>query len=365
MPPEAICQLCLASFGEDEIEKAKKLLHEVCEDKSAPRIIVRKGSKKKAQNMDDIIKFIHDKGSDLPIFVALNLQALPPVTFNSLDVSSLLHTIKQTQAEVSLLKEGLTTQAESIRDLYTVVENRSESGATAAVCSADETVSAAVHSVEETSAVAATVHSVEKTSAVSAVSCASSKTLSAGESYKSVNSGLSAMAQAEDKSVKQAGSALPQAASVQSYAGQVEEWKKMEKVHGKLRVMPVNNASQSSRAAAGHKPRSSSGKFVSGSVKQSGLSTVKKSKYASVFASRFDTSVSGEMLKSYLEEKLNLKVQVSPVKTRYDTYHSFHVMSECENPKVFMDETVWPEGAYVRWWKGSFVGRDGASSNAQ
>ena len=52
-------------------------------------------------NIPDIVKFIHDKGSGLPTFVAPNLQALSPVTFNSLDVSSLLHTIKHTQAEVS------------------------------------------------------------------------------------------------------------------------------------------------------------------------------------------------------------------------------------------------------------------------
>ena len=95
------------------------------------------------------------------------------------------------------------------------------------------------------------------------------------------------------------------------------------------------------------------------------MKRVARSKYASVFASRFDTSVSGEMLKSYLEERLKLEVQESPVKTRYDTYHSFHVMSECENPKVFMDESVWPDGAYVRWWKGSFAGQDGPLSRTQ
>ena len=77
--------------------------------------------------MDDIIKFIHDKGSDLPTFVALDLQALPPVTFNSLDVSALLHAIKKTQAEVNMLKEGMTSQAQSIRDLHDVVENQAVS----------------------------------------------------------------------------------------------------------------------------------------------------------------------------------------------------------------------------------------------
>ena len=105
-----------------------------------------------------------------------------------------------------------------------------------------------------------------------------------------------------------------------------------------------------------------------GSAKGSGLTTVKKVskvKYASVFASRFDTTVTCEMLQGHLEEKLKLQVRVKQVEARYGTYHSFHVYAECENPKVFMDDTVWPEGAYFRWWKGSAVGGDGSSPDTQ
>lgn len=83
------------------------MFHDLCSDKSTSRIIARKGQEKLAQNMGNIAKVIHDKGSDVPTFVALPLQALPPVALPGLDVSSLLHTIRQMQAGVSLLKEGL------------------------------------------------------------------------------------------------------------------------------------------------------------------------------------------------------------------------------------------------------------------
>ena len=371
LPPEAICQLCLDTFNEDEIEKAKKLLYEHCDGENTPRMVTRKGPKKKSQNMDDIIKLVHDNGSKLPKFVALNLQALPPVSFNSLDVSCLLHTIKQTQTEVSLLKDGLATQARTISDLFTMMGSGacatdSTGGAAAAVQTDGGAVTSAPSASSRTLSaggelVQQTVNSVPQPAVVSQAGDVTEKVAGAAMPTTVPVRRI----QAGGGTVTETGSAPPQTTPARSYAEQAEEWKKMGKVNGKLRAMPETGASQSSRGMANHKPKPSGKKFVSGSVKQSGLQTVRKSKYASVFASRFDTSVSSEMLKSYLEEKLKLTVQVSPVRTRYDSYHSFHVMSQCDDPAVFMDESVWPEGAYVRWWKGGFVGQEGGTSKVQ
>ena len=33
-----------------------------------------------------------------------------------------------------------------------------------------------------------------------------------------------------------------------------------------------------------------------------------------------------------------------------DWHTSFHITCRCENTAVFMNESIWPEGAYVRWW---------------
>ena len=340
LPPEAICQLCLSSFAEDEIEKAKKMLYELCADKNIPRMVTRKGPKKMAQNMDDIVKFVHDKGSDLPTFVARDLQVLPPVTFNSLDVSSLLHTIKQTQAEVSLLKDGLNVQAQSISDLQKVVGEQAAAKVQGHQGPSGKTAPTAPEAAAET-----------ETEAVLTPAGSSAAETAEAESEKS-----------EEQKLEVVGD--EQAVKVNVSLNPADEWKKFTKVNGKVRAVPMNSVVQKV-SAPNRKTRPTAKGYVSGSVKESGLTTVKKvirSKYASVFASRFDTSVSCDMLKKYLEERLNLKVNVSPVKTRYDTYRSFHVMSECENPKVFMDDSVWPEGAYVRWWKGGFEGQEGTSS---
>ena len=103
-------------------------------------------------------------------------------------------------------------------------------------------------------------------------------------------------------------------------------------------------------------PQSRKHGLVSGAAKGSGIGTVKKmakEKYASLFASRFSTDVSDGQLKSYLEGQLpGHEVVVNSVNTRYNTYRSFHIWCACPNPLVFLKEEIWPEGAYVRWWKG-------------
>ena len=76
-----------------------------------------------------------------------------------------------------------------------------------------------------------------------------------------------------------------------------------------------------------------------------------------MFASRFHPSVTQEMLQDYLKKKLQVDLCVESVKTRYDTYASFHITCVCENPSIFLRDDLWPENAYVRWWRESRVNR--------
>ena len=82
---------------------------------------------------------------------------------------------------------------------------------------------------------------------------------------------------------------------------------------------------------------------------KSELKIVKPKRLANVFTSCFDPLVTVEELKGYLEQKTNLEVEVEKVKTRFDTYSSFHVKCRCEDPETFMDQNNWPEKAFVRW----------------
>ena len=54
------------------------------------RVLHRKGPWKNNQNLDDIVRRLNDLNPDvdiIPCFIAQNLGSLPPITFNSIDVS--------------------------------------------------------------------------------------------------------------------------------------------------------------------------------------------------------------------------------------------------------------------------------------
>ena len=55
----------------------------------------------------------------------------------------------------------------------------------------------------------------------------------------------------------------------------------------------------------------------------------------------------------YLNSRLSVKlpVKVSSLETKHDSYASFHITCECNNPSVFMDPFLWPEDIFVRWWR--------------
>ena len=96
LPPETIVQLCVNTYNASEIECLKKLLFQLLSDPGTQtRNVKRKGEKKNRDNIDDIIRLLQEKGEDVPQSAAVDLIRLPPITFDSVDVSVLLNSIKE------------------------------------------------------------------------------------------------------------------------------------------------------------------------------------------------------------------------------------------------------------------------------
>ncbi|CAB3227968.1 unnamed protein product [Arctia plantaginis] len=108
---ETIVKICASTFTSEQIEKSNKLLLE-----SLPaelRKSNRKGKGKENRILTDIISIL--KGTDielLPVFVARELEKLPPLTVDHLDVSKLLKVLALVQAEVRLIKESYVTRSQ-------------------------------------------------------------------------------------------------------------------------------------------------------------------------------------------------------------------------------------------------------------
>lgn len=109
MDEEGLIRICETAFTEKDIEEAKSLLFEALKK----RITTRKRAGKTQRNMDDIITLI--KGTDpekIPLFVAKDLEKLPPVTFDHIDVTPLLKKILVLQNNVENIKQNYVTRAE-------------------------------------------------------------------------------------------------------------------------------------------------------------------------------------------------------------------------------------------------------------
>ena len=56
-----------------------------------------------------MIRLLQEKGEDVPKFATVNLSHLPPITFDSVDVSVLLNSIKRMENEMTITKDCMKT----------------------------------------------------------------------------------------------------------------------------------------------------------------------------------------------------------------------------------------------------------------
>lgn len=108
MDEEGIIRLCTTAFSYEDIVHAKKLFFDSVS--TACRKASRKKEGRLQRDLEDIICFIKKTDPEvMPIFVAKDLQKLPPVTFDHIDATRLLKDIIILQNEISFIKEKYAT----------------------------------------------------------------------------------------------------------------------------------------------------------------------------------------------------------------------------------------------------------------
>lgn len=298
---DVLVKLCVSTYSEVEIKQSKNTLFEMCADGSTTtRNIRRQGDKMNEANVEDMLKLLQEKGDDIPAFVVQDLSKLPPISFDCVDVSAILRKLESTMSEVSMMKEAMRVQAE-------VSENLGR----------------------ELAAANSRLQRLERRADLDELR------LDGIANYDTT--------EPEATLMKEVTPGVPvmdfKTALTRNVTG--DGWQRVERWKGAHRP-PTREQRQQTKKPVG----------ISGKAKTDTLKTIKKPKrMANVFASRFEPDVSAEQVKAYLEEKLNLELNVEKVKTRFDTYSSFHVVCHCDNPEIFMDEELWPERTYVRWWR--------------
>ena len=93
--------------------------------------------------------------------------------------------------------------------------------------------------------------------------------------------------------------------------------------------------------------------LVIGSASVKGMTAaVNRKRRANIFATRFSPDQCPDELKSYLDKTLNVSVTCTQLGSKYpESYTSFYISAEVDNPNIFMNEQIWPEGIFVRWYR--------------
>ena len=109
---EVIVNLASQFFTYEEIIAAKKLLYEVA-PVTRRRLIIHRGDDKARQEVADMYYHFHSvQLNDVPMFLALDISRLPPLTSNSNDMTTILKNIESMQLHIKTLTEVQKTMSE-------------------------------------------------------------------------------------------------------------------------------------------------------------------------------------------------------------------------------------------------------------
>lgn len=110
----SILQICASNFSDADIESGKDMLFSSITD--APRCVSRKGEDKNKKNLKDMIKLLKETDPEKqPLFVAKELNRLPPVTFDHVDVTRLLKDITLLKNELQSLRMESVSRTEIMK----------------------------------------------------------------------------------------------------------------------------------------------------------------------------------------------------------------------------------------------------------
>ncbi|XP_049886617.1 uncharacterized protein LOC126381130 [Pectinophora gossypiella] len=111
----SIVQICATNFTEAEIFEGKNVLYTACG--GGFKNVLRKGDDKKKKNVTDVMKLLKEIDPDAqPTFVAKDLNRLPPVTFDYVDVTRLLKDMTVIKSELTNFQLKMTDEMTDLRN---------------------------------------------------------------------------------------------------------------------------------------------------------------------------------------------------------------------------------------------------------
>lgn len=123
-PLPSILTVIASYYSEDDICKAKLVLHEIClknmDESDVPRLQTRKGDNKRKSDSEDIGKYfslLDDHKVALPKFAALNAKRIPQIDPANVDLCFLLESVEEMRKTII----SLTSMKDDISKLQSAV----------------------------------------------------------------------------------------------------------------------------------------------------------------------------------------------------------------------------------------------------
>ncbi len=126
VPNDQLVTICVNSFEATDIKSSKLRLFkkvgrgpdDVQPSDGGIKFIARKGANCTTNNVQDIITLFLELGSDAPSFAAVNLNRMPPISIESVDIKALLKLVETLSTDVSTLKKCVHTQQKTISEMH-------------------------------------------------------------------------------------------------------------------------------------------------------------------------------------------------------------------------------------------------------
>lgn len=320
-------------FGSEWIANSTKLLFELCPG-STRKLVAHTGPQKDSKNIRSCLKLLNEAGENVPRFVSHHLDELPPVTFNSLDVSCLLGKIEQLSVDITTMKQAVALQTNSCNNLriftmdinqrLNAIEQPRTNRKRGPVLQTTKPVM--TQGVSTPQACEKTQDDMEGQT--------SEGDLSQMENSASGLGRLTSVAK-EDSHAKWSDMA---ATPPWNLAQGKRSNNRKKQVHENASVKPKPRMN----THKGKKPAGIVGTGTGGDIQ------VIKSKLVSVFATKFSPDLDSETLTKYMKDKLGRDVTCQKIEAVQSRFSSFKITAECKEVDEMYNPELWPEGTFVR-----------------
>ena len=295
---DELVSLCINAFSDIVIKKSKVTLFKTCQrgpDDPVPMTGIKyracKGPHRMENNVKDMLALFQELGDTAPPFAAVNLNILPTVSADKVDVTSLVNMINKLTADVSFMSKAMNRQNELIVTLQNAVTN------------------------------------VHKTLDDIPVVTYADKAKSADNNSK------------HSTPQRRSSSVDPEATSGPSTTPVNEEnevWNEVAPPRRPRRNKRLFKTGQVPNTA-NHAPD---------------LVGIKRVKRAELFETRLSPNCTEDELKSFIMSNLELDATVTKINNARNAeyFSSFHISCECSDPRVFYNENLWPQHVLYRGW---------------